>query len=298
MPRSPRLWPGTGPQTVELELPSRLRLWLSAEGYPIAQRLEGDEVVLLASTSDSPDSADVPARTRSTAGPTEQLLVQVPAGYGLLIDGGTPARTLVPGAALDAARSTAAPDGTEPELRVTPVPAEHEAVARAAVRAGRAAGVKRVVAAWASGGGRSGMWVTLHRPSEAALDAVHQAIAAGGLAAPARVVDIASLPGTAQSAVFRSLAPSGGGDAPLRLLTGRQELVVLAATVLGSLLLVLGRDADAVGTQAAGVALMVLVLVGCLAARQRSARRLDPLSLAGGAVLAGLLVWQAVRGLS
>ena len=296
--RAPRLWPGTRPQSAALELPSRLRLWQSAEGYPIAQRLGGDQLVLLASTSDSPDAADVPAGTRSTDGPTQQLLVQVPAGYGLLIDGGTPGRRLVTGAGLDAARSTPAPDGTEPDLRITPVPPEHEAVAQAAVQAGKEAGGKRITTAWAYGGGRSGLWVTLHRSPDAAFDAVHRAIASAGLAAPARVLDIRSLSWRASSTMNHGLIPADeASGAPLRVLTGKQELLVLAATLVGSVLLVLGRDAGAVGTQVAGVALIALVLVGCLAARQRSSAKLDPLTLGGGAVLAGFLVWQAVRGL-
>lgn len=296
--REARLWSGRPTGLREDDLPAGLRVWLSVEGYPLSTRTPDDEPVLLASTSDSPDAADVPAGTPSTAPSPSDLLTLVPAGYGLLVDGGTPGRHVVPAQRLDAARSGAAPDGTEPDLVIGPVPSVHRAAADAAVEAGRAAGVKRVVALWASGGGRTGLWVSLHRPSEAALDAVHAAVAQASLAAPARVLDVASLSARAQEALYQGMARSEPEQVSGRLLNGRQELVVLAGTLLGAVLLVLGRRADAAGLQAAGLVLLVLVVTGSLLSARGTGRRDRPLVLAGGAVVAGLLVWQAARALA
>lgn len=72
----------------------------------LAQRLPDGGFAVLASTSDSPDSAGVPAGTRCEPVGAAGLAALVPAGYAVLVDGATPGRRLVSAEAVDGLQLT------------------------------------------------------------------------------------------------------------------------------------------------------------------------------------------------
>jgi hypothetical protein len=289
-----------------------LRVWTTEEGYALSSRLPDGRLAVLASTSDSPDASGVPAGARPVAADTADLARLVPPGYALLVDGAAPNRRTVAADVVDGLRVAEPPDGTEPDLKIGPVPPHAAPVAADAQGAALATGAKHATAVWAQTASRRGLWISLDRAPEQAHQAALDAIARHAPAEPARVLDYRNLPHRAQYALFVALGTQHQ-PGETRPFTGRQNAVVVVVCFVGAILIVAGQGRPgSTGTalQVIGWGMQVLLVLGVIVVasgrgfavpglpRPGSGEQVRPLPLLGFLTVSGLLLWQAVRGLS
>lgn len=211
-------------------------------------------------------------------------------------------------AVLDRTGPREAPHGDEIDLRAHAVPPHLRDVRDAAVRAARQSGAKAAVGVWATGGGREGLWVQLHRPTPAAFDAAYDAVAQRAPAEAVTVLDRASLSREAKARVVRGLLKEPDVEQEGTPFTALQNTIVLVVCLVGAVLVVFGRERGNVALEAAGWAVEALLLVGVVLVAAGRGFAVPGLPRRGEgfrpvrfllflAVSAGLL-WQAARGLS
>lgn len=221
-----RVWSPEPP--VDVAALRGLRIWLAAEGYVLCTSPDPDAPLVLAATTDSPDASGVPAGTRREVPGLPRLLDLVPPGHGLLVDGASPGRRVVPAADLDQWRNAMPAAGDEPSLDVGPVPPAVAPVAAGAVAAATSAGSRHGLAAWATADGRSSLLIALHEPTAEAFDAALQVVQQQRLHVPVRVLDMDSLDGSARARLLRGAGRRAGGRTNGRR-GGRQVPAVLRA---------------------------------------------------------------------
>jgi hypothetical protein len=214
---------------------------------------------------------------------------------------------------VDGLRVRETPHGDEPDLRAFAVPPHLRHVREAAITAAKQAGAKGGIGVWPPAAAARGLWISLRRPTPELLDAAYEAVARRAPAEPVTVLDQGRLSRDVQDRVFRGLAKEYEGGPEGKAFTGRQNAVVLVVCLVGAVLIVVGRRAarqhrgSAAGHRLghAGAARarrdrrrLRQRIRGAGAARPGSGDRVRPLPLLGFLTVSGLLLWQAVRGLS
>lgn len=190
--RHSRIWlPHPLPGVEDLQ---NLHVWTTVEGYVLACRQADGTFLAIVSTSTSPDASGVPAGTRRECPGLDTLLRMVPPRHGLLVDGSSPGRRVVPADQLDRLRWPEPPFGDEEGLRIGAVPARLRAVAIAATRAAREGGAARADTVWAESGCRRELWVCLSSPTPKAFDAAYTAVAEHAPREAVRILDVDMLP--------------------------------------------------------------------------------------------------------
>jgi hypothetical protein len=278
-----------------------LRVWL-VSGMPLAQRMSEDSWAVLASTSDSPDAAGVPAGTSCERVDGAGLAAVVPPGYAVLVDGATPGRRLISAELVDSLRVAEPPDGTEAGFRAIPMPHHLRPVAEAATAAALAAGADRASAVFTTSGERDGLWVLLDGGGAQAEDAAFAKIELWAPREPVRISDARQLSPQARRRVLRGIAQDAQEGRPEGVqLSTRANVAIVLVCLVGAILIVAGRESPgSTGTllQVAGWTVEALLIGAVLLAARapEKFRSTSPLAALGFVVVVGGLLYQAVRG--